>query len=70
MSAQVAAGMDHLVSQKYIHRDLAARNVLLGEDCQVKIADFGLSRALAKEGDYYTVSRRSLLPVKWMVGFC
>lgn len=36
-------------------RDLAARNVLLGRYCHAKIADFGLSRALASESDIYVV---------------
>jgi len=34
---------------KYIHRDLAARNILMVNDTQIKIADFGLARALIDE---------------------
>lgn len=42
------------------------RNVLVGEDQNVKISDFGLSRALAKEDTYYHLSQAKKLPVKWM----
>jgi hypothetical protein len=53
IAAQIAAGMAHLVSKKFVHRDLASRNVLLGHYCAVKIADFGLSRQLEDDGMYY-----------------
>jgi len=35
-----------------VHRDIAARNVLVGERHVLKVADFGLSRALNND-DYY-----------------
>ena len=66
MAAQVAAGMAHLAALKFVHRDLAARNVLLGRYCNVKIADFGLSRQLGSESEYYVVQTRCLLPIRWM----
>ena len=46
VAAQIASGMAYLESQNYIHRDLAARNVLVGENNNVKIADFGLARLI------------------------
>lgn len=46
MAAQIASGMAYLEAQNYIHRDLAARNVLVGENNEVKIADFGLARLI------------------------
>ena len=42
------------------------RNVLVGEDQSIKISDFGLSRALAKDDTYYHLSQAKKLPVKWM----
>lgn len=70
MATQVAAGMEHLVQRKCIHRDLAARNVLLGLHCNVKITDFGLSRQLEENSDYYRSVNHHILPVKWMAPEC
>ncbi len=38
----------------------------MGEDNRVKISDFGLSRALAKDDSYYKLGQTVKLPVKWM----
>lgn len=38
----------------------------MGENNSCKIADFGLSRTLAKENTYYQLTEAKLLPVKWM----
>eukprot|EP00049_Salpingoeca_infusionum_P009487 m.160285 g.160285 ORF g.160285 m.160285 type:complete len:1073 (+) comp14347_c2_seq1:610-3828(+) len=70
MSQQISAGMEHLVSKAFVHRDLAARNILVGRYCTVKIGDFGLSRQLEDEAQYYVVHSRSLLPIKWMAPEC
>ncbi|KAK7604155.1 hypothetical protein V9T40_004428 [Parthenolecanium corni] len=63
MAAQIASGMAYLEAQNYIHRDLAARNVLVGENNEVKIADFGLAR-LIKE-DEYEARVGARFPIKW-----
>jgi serine/threonine protein kinase len=43
----VASGMSYLSSRRVVHRDVAARNVLLDSAYVCKIADFGMSKALA-----------------------
>lgn len=41
---QVACGMSFLEQRKYIHRDLRAANVLISQNNNAKVADFGLAR--------------------------
>ena len=43
--------MAFLEKEKYIHRNLAARNILVGENYNVKVADFALARII--EDDEY-----------------
>ena len=40
----IACGMQHMHSQRWIHRDLKPQNVLLDDNLEPKIADFGLSK--------------------------
>jgi serine/threonine protein kinase len=44
LSLKIADGMKYVEAKGYIHRDLAARNVLVGENYNIKIGDFGLAR--------------------------
>ncbi len=45
--------MEYLEQVRFVHRDLAARNVLVVDHNNVKISDFGMSRAIGVGSDYY-----------------
>ena len=48
--------MEYLEQKRFVHRDLAARNVLVVDEENVKISDFGMSRAIGAGNEYYRVS--------------
>jgi len=52
-------GMEYLESKNVIHRDLAARNVLISEQENAKVSDFGLAL------HNYTFLESGKLPIKW-----
>ncbi|XP_048360444.1 ephrin type-A receptor 1 isoform X2 [Sphaerodactylus townsendi] len=61
----IAAGMTYLSDRNYVHRDLAARNILVSQNLQCKVSDFGLSRILENdvEGTYETKGGK--IPIRW-----
>ncbi len=69
MCSQIASGMKYLSSKNFIHRNLATRNCLVGNNMQVKIADFGMSRNLY-QSHYYVLKGHAALPVRWMAKEC
>ena len=56
---------EYLASLDIVHRDLACRNILIGENKNLKISDFGMSRVVAGE-DIYVKTTKGRLPWKWM----
>uniref|UniRef100_A0A8C5DJ43 Tyrosine-protein kinase n=1 Tax=Gouania willdenowi TaxID=441366 RepID=A0A8C5DJ43_GOUWI len=62
---QICKGMEHLQTQRYVHRDLAARNILVASDSLVKIADFGLTKVIPSDKEYYRVTQPGESPIFW-----
>ncbi|XP_042339989.1 tyrosine-protein kinase ZAP-70 isoform X1 [Plectropomus leopardus] len=70
MMHQVSMGMKYLEEKNFVHRDLAARNVLLVNQQFAKISDFGLSKALGADDNYYKARTAGKWPLKWYAPEC
>uniref|UniRef100_A0AAQ4PRG5 Tyrosine-protein kinase n=1 Tax=Gasterosteus aculeatus aculeatus TaxID=481459 RepID=A0AAQ4PRG5_GASAC len=64
-TSQICKGMEYLASKRYIHRDLATRNVLVESELRVKIGDFGLTKVLPQDKEYYMVKEPGESPIFW-----
>lgn len=64
-ASQICKGMDYLGIKRYIHRDLATRNILVESEMRVKIGDFGLTKVLPQDKEYYTVREPGESPIFW-----
>ncbi|XP_033106743.1 mitogen-activated protein kinase 14-like [Anneissia japonica] len=54
---QVIRGLKYVHSAGIIHRDLKPSNIAVNEDCELKILDFGLARALDDQMTGYVATR-------------
>nr|ACZ60070.1 JAK2bCA [synthetic construct] len=64
-ASQICKGMEYLATKRYIHRDLATRNILVESECRVKIGDFGLTKVLPQDKEYYKVKEPGESPIFW-----
>ncbi|XP_030049659.1 tyrosine-protein kinase JAK2 [Microcaecilia unicolor] len=64
-SSQICKGMEYLTVKRYIHRDLATRNILVENENRVKIGDFGLTKVLPQDKEYYKVKEPGESPIFW-----
>ncbi|XP_065909386.1 mitogen-activated protein kinase 14-like [Dysidea avara] len=66
---QILRGLKYLHSAGIVHRDLKLSNIAVNEDCDLRILDFGLARAMDKEMTGYVTTRWYRAPeiiLSWM----
>jgi len=44
----ILCALNFLHTSNIVHRDIKPSNILIKEDCEIKICDFGISRSLPK----------------------
>ncbi|XP_024911331.1 ephrin type-A receptor 6-like isoform X2 [Cynoglossus semilaevis] len=61
----VAAAMDYLSDVGYVHRDLAARNILVDENLECKVSNFGMSRVLEDDVEAVYDAAGGKIAIRW-----
>ncbi|XP_065024010.1 probable LRR receptor-like serine/threonine-protein kinase At1g05700 [Musa acuminata AAA Group] len=70
IALDAAQGLDYLhkgCKPPTIHRDVKSSNILLSEELEVKIGDFGLSKSFHSDGQTYVFTGTVVAPLDIMI---
>ena len=62
---QILKSLKFLHSGEIIHRDLKPSNILIDSNCFIKLADFGLARSIASEGEEGDPNMTEYVATRW-----
>ncbi|MGH0188368.1 UNVERIFIED_CONTAM: hypothetical protein FKN15_029281 [Acipenser sinensis] len=62
---QLLRGLKYIHSANVIHRDLKPSNLLVNENCELKIGDFGMARGLCTQPDEFKYFMTEYVATRW-----
>ena len=62
---QILCGLKYIHSANVLHRDLKPSNLLINQDCELKIGDFGMARGLSSSPEDHSTFMTEYVATRW-----
>ena len=62
---QILCGLKYIHSASVLHRDLKPSNLLINQDCELKIGDFGMARGLSSTPEDHSSFMTEYVATRW-----
>ena len=62
---QILCGLKYIHSANVLHRDLKPSNLLINQDCELKIGDFGMARGLRSSPEDHSTFMTEYVATRW-----
>lgn len=62
---QIMRGLKYIHSASVLHRDLKPSNLLINQNCELKIGDFGMARGLSVESEEHSSFMTEYVATRW-----